>query len=270
MQTFTGEYADRVLNSIANDKNHRYLSWEHCYFAFGNNNADNDFLALHLAFYLASWGMYRGSSGLLWKDYKVHIPAINILKQYSHLRNDSYISNPNYVNDILELSEKLEKLYGAIQCYKEENKDSSADVAKVNPTATLISKIILGTLGCMPALDRYFCIGFFNSVQENTTEENSKEERETIDHPRKSKANITDKNLIKIKEFAVGNQEKILQFSKNRKNYPIMKIIDMEFWEKGFDAVMKNNTKKTVMSSPLEMKNPYSSTILKGMDTNNK
>lgn len=38
-------------------------------------------MSLQLAFYLASWGMYRGSSFLLQKDYRVHIPVVKELLQ---------------------------------------------------------------------------------------------------------------------------------------------------------------------------------------------
>lgn len=34
---------------------------------------------MQLTFYLASWGMYRGSSFLLQKDYKVHVPVVEEL-----------------------------------------------------------------------------------------------------------------------------------------------------------------------------------------------
>jgi len=46
-----------------------------------------DHLCLHLAFYLASWGMYRGSSKLLQKDYKVHATSVKELmkKEYINL-----------------------------------------------------------------------------------------------------------------------------------------------------------------------------------------
>ena len=72
------------------NKNHRYLSWEHCYEAFGNPNNSIDYLALHLAFYLASWGMYRGSTELLQKDYKIHIPVVEYIKPLA-LRRDCVI-----------------------------------------------------------------------------------------------------------------------------------------------------------------------------------
>ena len=76
------------------------MSWQHCYNAFilNRSNVDDntfDYLALHLAFYLASWGMYRGSSFLLQKDYKVHIPIVKIImeKQYNPLVGITNVSN---------------------------------------------------------------------------------------------------------------------------------------------------------------------------------
>jgi len=58
---------------ILDDQYHRYRSWEHCYSCFqrlqSSKSEENvDTATLHLAFYLASWGMYRGSSQLLQKD----------------------------------------------------------------------------------------------------------------------------------------------------------------------------------------------------------
>ena len=62
---------------LARDPNHRYRSWEHCFVHFQQRAGFSasqhiDLAALHLAFYLASWGMYRGSSVLLRKDYTIH------------------------------------------------------------------------------------------------------------------------------------------------------------------------------------------------------
>lgn len=68
------------------DKNGRFRSWEYSYKAFYNARREEkpnyDYLSLILSFYLASWGMYRGSSFLLQKDYRIHIPVIKeILKR---------------------------------------------------------------------------------------------------------------------------------------------------------------------------------------------
>lgn len=62
------------------EPNGRGKSWEHCYFHFitarDKHDKDFDYLSLHLSFYLASWGMYRGSSFLIQRDYRIHIPAV--------------------------------------------------------------------------------------------------------------------------------------------------------------------------------------------------
>ena len=88
MKTFESEKVIKGIKEFQqrlNTDNSAELSWEHCYRVFGKarNNKPNDVdcLCLHLAFYLASWGMYRGSSFLTKRDYKVHEPVVKeILK----------------------------------------------------------------------------------------------------------------------------------------------------------------------------------------------
>lgn len=65
------------------EEHHRYRSWELCYNYFHQNTIDavaldRDRAALELGFYLASWGMYRGSSFLLQHAYTVHRGAIDV------------------------------------------------------------------------------------------------------------------------------------------------------------------------------------------------
>ena len=67
-------------------EHHRYRSWEHCYSYFRRVRpdglaADRDHAALQLAFYLASWGMYRGSSFLLQYAYTVHHCVIDLVAE---------------------------------------------------------------------------------------------------------------------------------------------------------------------------------------------
>ena len=47
---------DKYLSNMVQDSNHRFKSWEYCHGAFNNLDNPTDHLALHLAFYLASWG----------------------------------------------------------------------------------------------------------------------------------------------------------------------------------------------------------------------
>ena len=62
------------------DPDGRGLSWEHCYEFFREHRGDlrrvRDTAALQLGSYLASWGMYRGSSFLLQRPYTAHLPVI--------------------------------------------------------------------------------------------------------------------------------------------------------------------------------------------------
>lgn len=44
-----------------------------------DSSPDFDYLSLHLAFYLASWGMYRGSCFIFHKDYKVHTTIVEAI-----------------------------------------------------------------------------------------------------------------------------------------------------------------------------------------------
>src|SRR3989338_7710414 len=78
---------------------HRGKSWEHCYIffrkykKFRNDNNLLDRAALHLGFFLASWGMLRGSSFLLQKDYKFYVPLVDILiePKYDKLWNIDFL-----------------------------------------------------------------------------------------------------------------------------------------------------------------------------------
>lgn len=209
------EYIEKFLKSQNDDSQHRNLSWDHCYKAFDNisKESDKDYLALHLAFYLASWGMYRGSSGLFWKDYKIHVGAIDIIEKYSWLRGNSY-QKDGYVAGVLELVKDLNGYYGNIK-YGE-----PAYLKSITPTSTLISKIILGALGCLPAFDQFFCQEFWG----------------------KTTAQLNKANIESIRKYAIDNQTSIQKYADK---YPVMKVIDMGFWERGFKKYeIEQETKK--------------------------
>ena len=110
-------------NNLKKDPNGRYRSWEHCYSNFYHarekDNADVDYLSLQLAFYLASWGMYRGSSFLLQKDYRIHIPVIEELldKKYDLLMGINCSELKNKVNQkkLIELNAFMSEYYDVIR-----------------------------------------------------------------------------------------------------------------------------------------------------------
>ncbi|WP_314283929.1 hypothetical protein [Haemophilus sputorum] len=204
--------------------NHRYLSWEHCYehFYLARNESPNvDYLSLQLAFYLASWGMYRGSSFLLQCDYKVHIPAVEeILKsKYDCLQNvecREFLNNINVRDCLKELINELSEIY------KKVREDVTGKSSKEKISDILITKILLGTLGCTPAYDRFFNIGV---KQTNVLE--------------KGEFSLSLNSIRKLAEFYKNNaqffeMERVKIHTKNKKIiYPQMKLLDMALWNIG-------------------------------------
>jgi len=79
-------------------------------------------LALHLGFYLASWGMYRGSTGLLQKDYQIHIEAVSIIKNYYDLRcSMSKEINRGQIDQLISLKEDLFNYYNQFKYFDGKN-----------------------------------------------------------------------------------------------------------------------------------------------------
>ena len=141
-------------DQLQTDTHHRYKSWEHCYSYFSGTAIDEDHACLHLAFYLASWGMYRGSSFLLWKDYLIHREVVRKILTMTQLRNiDLSQSDEQAISDIIEFVAWIKTWY------QENITHVNGEVSIVNVTDTLATKILLGTLGCIPAYDRYFIDG---------------------------------------------------------------------------------------------------------------
>lgn len=211
---------------VAKDVNHRYRSWEHCFHHFqqrANFQTEEqiDTAALHLAFYLASWGMYRGSSALLWKDYKIHIPAVSILleKKYSSLWGQDFSNDEGdsaMVDLITSLSDALKEIY------RKTIKEVKGHPTHYEATDTLITKILLGTTGSTPACDRYFLSGLrqrglkFSRFDRNFL-------HEVLRFYRKNAAEFLEAQDVILKDSGV--------------RYPIMKLIDMYFWELGFSIL---------------------------------
>lgn len=202
---------------INNQVLERYNSWNHCYSAFENHN-DVDLLSLHLGFYLASWGMYRGSSGLLQKDYKIHTSAVGIIKDNWDLRCTPKNEVSHYsISKILKITNQLQNHYKSFQF------QTLKGITKyISPTDTLISKILLGTLGCVPAFDRFFIEG----VQKEGEKFKS----------------LSERSLIMLFDYVEAKSDlRIAQH--DYPQYPQMKLIDIFFWQLGFDHSRTDNNK---------------------------
>ena len=206
------------------DENDRYKSWEHCYNFFTKNRhkkiSTSDF-SLHLFAYLASWGMFRGSSFLLQKDYLFHNEVVEEILQSKY---DCLVGiNPKDLVDrkmslIFELSDGMKKIY-----YRKTYYIRGIPNRNTYPSNILITKILLGTLGCVPAYDRYFIDGMKESDLDYR-EFSSRSLKILIDYYLSNKS-IFDEFQSKINRS--GNTK-----------YPIMKLIDMHFWQMGYEKDM--------------------------------
>lgn len=204
------------FNETVKDPHGRYMSWRHCYKAFSENRNVTDeqmidYLSLQLAFYLASWGMYRGSTFLLQKDYKVHIPVVTLIQEQKY--------NPLYGISAKDLCAEhnldlLNDIAARVRgCYAKER--PSVDRTTNNATDTLVTKILLGTLGCVPAFDTYYK----DSVKKNHI----------------SQGTFNKDSVRSVAEFYCDNFdmfEKLrYEISECGIEYPPMKLMDMCFWQ---------------------------------------
>lgn len=226
---------DQILafyHRLAGDRHHRYRSWEHCYQHFqqralfaGQQQVET--AALHLAFYLASWGMYRGSSFLLQRDYSIHLDAVSTLLQpqyeplWSATFNDA-TNDETAANLICSLSDALKATYR--QHIGDEN------VRRRNPTDTLITKILLGTVGCAPACDRYFILGFRHR-ELMYSQFSASFLRQVFRFYRDHAEALNDAQSAIVQQGGI--------------RYPIMKLIDMYFWEIGFTLLPDTDENST-------------------------
>ena len=204
-------------DSMVKDPHHRYLSWEYCHEAFRLNrrpqiDATIDYLCLHLAWYLASWGMLRNSF-LMQKDYKIHADVVRLIYQpeWDDLWDISpeKLSQEYYADRIMRLSERITENYVA----------SGAGI----PTDTLLTKILLGTVGCAPAYDQFFKKGLSDTGAASQV------------FSTKSIRTLGNLYLAYESEF-----EKLRKYCSSRIEYPAVKILDMCFFEYGFQRDAKS------------------------------
>jgi hypothetical protein len=135
----------------------RYTSFDYCfnYFqSFREQNQTADLAApenmqmscLQLGFYLASWGMFRGSSTLLLKSARHYEPVINVIAAAPAAAWD--LDAHAYTSGAWPLLRQLD------------HQIRSAFGHRNGVTPTLATKVMLGVFGNIPAFDTYFRAGF--------------------------------------------------------------------------------------------------------------
>lgn len=132
----------------------RYASFDYCFNHFQQHRTavavwgdptGMEVSCLQLGFYLASWGMLRGSSELLQRSARHLVPLV-----------ETIASVPPAVWD-LDLdaydAEGVELVYRAAL-------DIRSALRPVQASDILVTKVMLGVFGCVPAFDTYFKKGF--------------------------------------------------------------------------------------------------------------
>jgi hypothetical protein len=139
----------------------RYASFDYCFNYFQqfkddetlSQMADNthlQFSCLQLGFYLASWGMYRGSTHLHQKSAKIFEPIIKTIASLDEdiWRIDADQYTAHNINRLIQsynlIGESFAEAFGGASY----------------PSDTLVSKVMLGVFGNVPAFDDNFKIGF--------------------------------------------------------------------------------------------------------------
>ncbi len=216
---------EKIKDNIASfEKDHHPLSrgasFDYCFnyfqeFTDKKKIASKDNIqksCLHLAFYLASWGMLRNSF-LLQKSMKYFEPLMEYFST-----DDCDVWNIDVDKYDEENIIKLTECYGKIKDILLKGED------KRHEMGTLVTKIMLGVFGNVPAFDAYFRNGFGFGT-------------------------FNKKSLVHISEFYKnGNYPRLISDEANRiktfdydsgkstdRSYTRAKIVDAIFFIEGFN-----------------------------------
>jgi hypothetical protein len=198
----------------------RYRSWEHCYRYFRNLPADRATVdrhqaAIQLAFFLASWGMYRGSSFLLQYAYTAHLGVIDALlaPRFEELWRNEFgptQSGIKLASSVMEAANAIREAYRPFAPPSEDRQASD----------TLVTKVLLATFGCLPACDQFFIKGFKRCGQKYSCLNVAFIGR------------LLKFSAAHIAEFKA--EQEIVEKTGGMR-YPLMKLVDMYFWQIGYE-----------------------------------
>jgi hypothetical protein len=212
------EYITNGRTTSGLQPSERYASFDYCFNYFQSFREDGRLAelvapahlqtsCLEIGFYLAGWGMLRGSSFLLNKSAKFYEPLIAAIASAEPALwdIDAHRYTPANVDLLLECKD-------AVRCALGRAND---------PSDTLVSKIMLGVFGNVPAFDTAFRTGFGVSAF-------GKRSIGKIADFYRTHADIVDKHRIPTMDFETGAQTHRL--------YTRAKVIDMVFFIEGYKS----------------------------------
>jgi len=205
-------YLDGATASSGRKPDARYTSFDYCFNYFQSFRDSGDISApaspanvqlscLHLGFYLASWGMLRGSAELLQKSARHFVPIIEAIANAEaslwELDADRYTESN--IERLLEQAGTIRRANGGM-----------SDI--------LVTKIMLGVFGSVPAFDTNFRRGF------GVTTFGAKALKK-VGAFYSDNAEVIDKYRVPTLDFASGGP--------TQRPYTRAKVIDMAFFIEG-------------------------------------
>jgi hypothetical protein len=197
----------------------RYASFDYCfnYFqSFREADATEALVApehmetscLQLGFYLASWGMLRGSSFLLQRSLAIYQPVIKAVVGMGRA--------------VWEID---------AHCYTEDNLDILLDASKSiraafdsgkRPSDALVTKTMLGVFGNVPAFDSFVsnALGQLLGVRSF-----GRRSLRALAGFYETHREVIDRYRVPTLDFATGRD--------TSRHYPRAKVLDMAFWVEG-------------------------------------
>ncbi|MFS0715740.1 hypothetical protein ABC337_03625 [Arthrobacter sp. 1P04PC] len=202
----------------------RSRSWDYCYNYFQDHpepTQDLERSCLQLGYYLASWGMLRGST-YLFAETNVHhyAEAVRMIETLNRTMRgidaDSYLDPSVRAKIIGAYSDLGQKLV-------------PPNVARV----TLVGKVMLGVWGCLPSFDTYFRHGFGGLADKRGE--------------KTAFSRVNDRSLTLLGEFHARHSEELSSLSEqyttlrfggsySDRPLPLAKVIDVYGFQRGYDA----------------------------------
>jgi hypothetical protein len=191
----------------------RYTSFDYCFNYFQSHREGGKLLellrgdalqlsCLHLGFYLASWGMLRGSSELLQRSVRNFIPLVEVIANAPPAiwETDAHLYADGGCPTIFETARQI----------RDALPDGASDI--------LVTKVMLGTFGCVPAFDTYFKKGFGVSTFGSRA-------LRKVGEFYTANAEVIDRHRVHTLEFDSG--------APSPRRYTRAKVIDMIFFVAG-------------------------------------
>jgi hypothetical protein len=227
------ELTERYYREITETRHPRLKAWEYLW-VYRKTTDDTrelvdkgriELTALQLGFYLANWGMFRGSGHLLYKNYEFFCELSILIFNKIPLKFPDF-----YKREFLQYAdnESAVREFDEVTEFMQNNLD-------ISMTDTLWSKILLGVWGQCPAYDDYFLSGLKEYLRKEGGSVKFTEYTKLSGGALKKLAKLCKENNWDKPD--VNYLTTVLSTDRKEQVYPLAKIIDMAFWQYGSEIL---------------------------------